>query len=84
MNTSLKKIGNSQGVILPSSFLKELNIDNNTPLEMELTDKGIIIQKRAEPRNGWSEACKLAHTEGDDKLIIPDIFIDESHEEWQW
>jgi antitoxin MazE len=84
MNTSLKKIGNSQGIILPASFLKELNIDSNTPLEMELAEDRIVIHKQEEPRKGWAEACKLAHDCGDDSLIIPDIFNDESFEEWQW
>jgi hypothetical protein len=30
------------------------------------------------PRKGWSEAFQKMHEAGDDKLLIPDVFEDES------
>lgn len=30
------------------------------------------------PRKGWSEAFQKMHVAGDDKLLIPDVFEDES------
>ena len=33
---------------------------------------------KAQPRQGWAEAAKRAHENGDDKLLIPDVFEDEN------
>ncbi len=84
MKLNLRQIGNSKGVILPASFLKELQIKDDTTLEMELNENRIIISKKDEPREGWFEACKKMHENGDDNLIIPDVFEDENLEDWEW
>lgn len=34
------------------------------------------------PREGWDEAFKQMHENGDDELLIPDIFEDEDLSEW--
>ena len=31
---------------------------------------------KAQPRQGWAEAAKRAHENGDDELLIPDVFED--------
>ena len=33
--------------------------------------------KRKKPRSGWVKACKRMVKNGDDKLLIPDVFEDE-------
>ncbi|KAB4875418.1 AbrB/MazE/SpoVT family DNA-binding domain-containing protein, partial [Bacteroides thetaiotaomicron] len=33
---------------------------------------------------GWAEAAKRAHENGDDELLIPDVFEDEKFEDWTW
>lgn len=45
MNTKLKKIGNSQGIIIPSSMLKFLNINEKEMLNIELEGDEIILTK---------------------------------------
>ena len=35
-------------------------------------------------RQGWAEAAKRAHENGDDELLIPDVFEDEKFEDWTW
>lgn len=39
---------------------------------------------KAQPRQGWAEAAKRAHENGDDELLIPDVFEDEKFEDWTW
>lgn len=34
------------------------------------------------PREGWDLAFKQMHENGDDKLLIPDLFEDENLDEW--
>lgn len=84
MKQNLRQIGNSKGIILPASFLKELQINDNSELEMEIEENKIIISKIEEPRKGWLEACEKMHKNGDDRLIIPDVFEDENMEDWKW
>lgn len=36
----------------------------------------------SKPREGWDEAFKQMHENGDDELLIPDIFEDEDLSEW--
>ena len=39
--------------------------------------------KRKKPRRGWAKASKRMVRNGDDKLLIPDVFEDETFEEWR-
>lgn len=48
-----------------------------------ILEKGYIILKpKIEPRNGWEDAFKKMHENGDDKPLIDDVFEDENFEEW--
>ncbi len=48
-------------------------------VEMILQDDCIILKPIAEePRKGWEKAFKAMHENGDDKLLIDDVFEDES------
>ncbi len=40
-----------------------------------------IVIKPA-PRQGWEEAAKQCHANGDDKLLMPDVFDDEEVLPW--
>lgn len=35
------------------------------------------------PRQGWEDDFKRMHDNGDDELLIDDIFEDENLEEWE-
>lgn len=49
-----------------------------------ILDKGhIIIKPLAKPRKGWDKAFMEMNANGDDKLIMPDIFEEENPEEWK-
>lgn len=45
MRTALRPIGTSEGVIIPSAFLKLLNIPKGAELKITLVDEKIIIEK---------------------------------------
>ncbi|HEY4191123.1 MAG TPA: AbrB/MazE/SpoVT family DNA-binding domain-containing protein [Mesorhizobium sp.] len=44
MNTTVRKIGNSEGVILPKELLDRLNIKAGDELEIIATDKGVTLK----------------------------------------
>ena len=41
-------------------------------------------QSHPAPREGWAAAAKQAHDDGADKLIVDEVFNDETLEDWQW
>ena len=36
----------------------------------------------SEPRQGWDEAFKTMHDRKDDELMMPDVFDEDTAEEW--
>jgi antitoxin MazE len=81
MEVSVVKIGNSRGIRFSKTIIERYNIRDTVDL---ILDKGqIIIKPLSKPRKGWDKAFIEMHANGDDKLIIPDIFIEENLEEWK-
>ena len=80
----LKKIGNSKGIILSKKILDAAGIsDIDAELLIEAGPDGIIIKPSNKVREGWSKAFKQMRENGDDQLIIPDVFEDETFEQWK-
>ncbi len=80
MNISVIPIGNSKGILLTKTVLEKYNIKDSVELILE---KGYIILKpKTSPRKGWEKAFKKMHKNGDDKLLLTDVFMDENFEEW--
>jgi antitoxin MazE len=81
MEISVIKIGNSKGIRFSKTLLEKYNIRDTVDLIME---KGqIIIRPLSKPRKGWEKAFRAMNENGDDKLLIPDIFDEEKLEEWK-
>jgi antitoxin MazE len=81
MEVSVVKIGNSRGIRLSKTIIERYNIRDTVEM---ILDKGhIIIKPLSRPRKGWDKAFIEMHANGDDKLIIPDIFEEENLEEWK-
>ena len=80
MELSVIAIGNSKGIRLSKTILEKYNITNKVELILE---KGYIILKPIEEsRIGWEESFRKMNENGDDGLLIGDVFEDENLEEW--
>ena len=80
MDVSVIPIGNSKGIRLSKTLLEKYNITDKIELILE---KGYIILKpKSEPRIGWEKEFQKMRANGDDKLLIGDLFTDEDLEEW--
>ncbi|AZI70344.1 MULTISPECIES: AbrB/MazE/SpoVT family DNA-binding domain-containing protein [Cloacibacterium] len=80
MELSIINIGNSKGIRLSKTILEKYNIQDKIELILE---KGFIVLKpKAEPRKNWEKAFQEMHKNGDDQLLIDDVFDDENFEEW--
>jgi antitoxin MazE len=81
MEVSVIKIGNSRGIRLSKSLLERYNIRDTVDLILEKGE--IIIRPLAKPRKGWENAFAEMHQNGDDTMLIGDVFEDENPEEWK-
>jgi len=81
MKVSIVKIGNSKGLRLSKTILEKYNFQDS--VEMILEDEQIVIRPITKSREGWDEAFKSMNDNGDDKLLIDDVFDDENPEEWK-
>lgn len=83
MKSTIRNIGNSKGIILPQNILKECAIEYEVNIEVK--DNTIVISPIEEQkRKGWAEAFQEMAKNGDDELIIPDVFEDEDFKDWTW
>mgnify|MGYP006176615151 FL=1 len=81
METAIIKIGNSKGLRLSKTILEKYNIKDKVEIILEM---GQIILKPIEtPRKNWDVSFEKMHQEGDDTLLINDVFEDEDFEEWK-
>lgn len=80
METSIIKIGNSKGLRLSKTILEKYKIKEKVEIILE---KGqIVIRPINSPRKNWEAAFKKMNENGDDKLLIHDVFENENLEEW--
>lgn len=83
MIVKIRKIGNSQGVLIPKSLLTQCAIEENAIVEVK--DHKIVISPVAhEKRKGWAAAFATMAKNGDDSGEFPDVFEDENLDEWTW
>lgn len=80
MELSIINIGNSKGIRLSKTILEKYNISDK--IEVILEKNYIILKPRPEPRKGWEKAFKKMHENGEDQLLMNDVFEDETFEEW--
>lgn len=80
MQLDIIKIGNSKGIRLPQTVLKQCGIESK--VELEIQNDYIIIKPVTTPRQGWVEAFKLMHRNNDDSLLLPKEIDHEILEVW--
>lgn len=76
MKAPIVKIGNSKGLRISKTILERYNIQDS--VELILEEDQIILKPITKPRDGWDEAFTEMSKNGDDKLLIDDVFEDES------
>ncbi len=80
MRLSVISIGNSRGIRIPKAILDKYQIKDS--VEIELHEDALLLKPVRKPREGWEESFRQMHENGDDKLLIPDVFDDENWEVW--
>ncbi len=78
MRTSLRKVGNSRGVIIPAVLLAACEMADEVDIRLE--GKSLIIEPVHAPRVGWFAGYQ-AEADVEPLAALP---VDESTEEWVW
>ncbi|MDE2088708.1 MAG: AbrB/MazE/SpoVT family DNA-binding domain-containing protein [Gammaproteobacteria bacterium] len=82
MKTTIRPMGNSQGVIIPKPLLAQAGLEGEA--EMTVEDGAIVLRKPNQPaRAGWAEAARRVAEVGDDTLVIPE-FANQGDAELKW
>ena len=78
----IRRMGNSQGVIIPKPVLAQAGLETEAELSVE---KGVIVLRKpaSSSRDGWAQASKRLAEKGDDGLAWPE-FGNESDKDIKW
>lgn len=57
MQTALRKMGNSTGLIVPHALLKEIGASAGTAMDVRIEDGKVVATPLRHPREGWAEAA---------------------------
>jgi antitoxin MazE len=86
IQSTLRKMGNSTGLILPKAILDQLGLASGAKIELRVENGEVIAcPAKRKVREGWEEAAKRVAARGMTEeerewLVIPNDFDDE----WQW
>lgn len=56
MKANIIQVGNSKGIRIPETIIKEYNIEDT--VELELKEDQIILRPSTNPRKGWAAKFK--------------------------
>jgi antitoxin MazE len=82
MEVAIRKMGNSQGVLIPKPILAQVGLEGSADLQVR---NGVIEIRpiRRNPREGWAEDAKRVAQDGGDALVWPE-FANEGDRDLVW
>ncbi len=72
MKVAIRKMGNSQGVLIPKPILAQVGLEGTAELTVR---EGVIEIRPIQPeiRQGWAEDARRIAELGDDELVWPEF-----------
>lgn len=80
MKSTLRKIGNSKGVIIPRTLIEQYELYEE--VELVSTPEGVLLKKAKKVREGWEEDAKSMAASGEDHSVWTDIHDDDWQGDW--
>jgi antitoxin MazE len=79
MEVAIRKMGNSQGVLIPKPILIQVGLDGTADLQVR---NGVIEIRavRRNPREGWADDARRLAELGGDALVWPEVANEGDHE----
>ena len=82
MEVAVRKMGNSQGVLIPKPILAQVGLEGTADLQVR--DGVIEIRPvRRNPREGWADDARRLAAQGNDELVWPEL-ANEGDSELVW
>jgi antitoxin MazE len=82
MKTTIRRMGNSQGVLIPKPLIAQVGLDDE--VEMTVERDAIVLRKpRERARQGWAQAARAIAAAGEDNLVWPE-FANAGDAELKW
>ncbi len=78
MRTSIRKVGNSRGIIIPAALLAACEMSDEVNIRLE--GKSLVIASVRCPRAGWFDGYKADA----DAEPLATLSVDEESGEWVW
>lgn len=82
MITTIRRMGNSQGVLIPKPLLQQIGLEDQAEMRIE-GDALVLRRPKTAPRAGWAVASRKVMTAGDDVLVLPE-FANEGDADLRW
>lgn len=79
MHTTLRKIGNSRGVIIPSVIIEQLHIEEE--IDMIIKDGALLLKPSTPLRKGWFDNYNPSK---DVEPLATMTELDSEQEDWEW
>ena len=74
MRVSVRKLGNSAGVIIPRSLLTELGLTAGASVDLAMEEGRLVLSPLPKAvRAGWAEAAKALAEVGGDAPVWPEF-----------
>ena len=86
MLTKIRRIGNSQGILLSKAMLDQVDIEEYVNVEIK-GNAIMIFPATTNPRDGWAEQFRLAAEDAaasDDENLMDDVSNAFDDSEWTW
>jgi antitoxin MazE len=72
MEVAIRKMGNSQGVLIPKPILAQVGLQDTADLQVR--DGVIEIRAvRRNPRQGWADDARRLAQQGGDTMVWPEV-----------
>lgn len=80
MKARIVKIGNSRGIRLPKPLIEEAGLGED--VELRVVESGLLIERPAQPREGWAEEAAQVRARSEDGLLDEPYPTDFDVSEW--
>lgn len=82
MLATIRRLGNSQGVLIPKPLLQQVGLVDEAEMRVE-GDALVLRRPKATPRSDWAAASQKLAALGDDALVLPE-FGNQDDAELKW
>lgn len=83
IQTKIRKVGNSTGVILSKEIIRQANIEESVNIEVS-KNKIVITPVHKNPRTAWEELLIKAGSLNDKEQLLENFSNEFDEKEWTW